>query len=210
MIIEVLQRLERIEAMLHNMLMLGAVVATDYANARIQVRMGDLTTPMIPWLTQRASHDVTWDAPEIGEQVMVLSPSGDFANAIALPALYQTMHAANGSTADQQTRTYSDGAVIEYDRAAHHLKAVLPAGSSSELISDTIHFKGVLTLDGDFIHNGNETKTGAQTVSGAVTAAAMTASGAVTGATASIGGINFGTHAHGGVALGTSNTGGPL
>ncbi|MDQ6956013.1 MAG: hypothetical protein Q9M21_02335, partial [Mariprofundaceae bacterium] len=122
-------------------------------------------------------------------------------------------HPANGANPDKHTRTYKDGAVIEYDSAAHHLKAILPSGSSTELVSDSIHFKGLLTLDGDFIHNGNETKNGNTTQTGNITSSAaiasvsMTASSAINGASVAAGSIDLAAHTHGGVATGLGNTG---
>jgi len=211
MMLELLQRIERLERQMHNIALLGTVSDADYEASRVKVAIGDLITGWLPWLTVRAGGDVTWDAPEIGEQVTVISPSGELGNGFVIPALYQNAHPANGNTPDLHTRTYKDGAVISYDRAAHHLSAILPAGASTELISSAIHFKGKLTLDGDFIHNGNETKTGNTTQTGAISttgdvvaAGNVTATGSVTGA-----GISLSTHTHGGVQSGIFNTGAP-
>ncbi len=194
-----LQRIERLERQMHNIALLGTVADANYATGRLKVAIGDLVTGWLPWLTHRAGGDTTWDAPEIGEQVAVISPSGEIGNGFVLPAIYQSAHPANGDTSDLDIRTYKDGAVISYDRAAHHLRATLPAGASTELISSTIHFIGQLTLDGDFIHNGNETKAGNTTQSGSITTTGDVVAG----------GISLDTHTHGGVTPGMGNTGAP-
>jgi len=214
MMLELLQRLERLERQMHSIVLLGSIEQADYSNARVKVRIGDLVTGWLPWLTHRAGGDVSWHAPEIGEQVMVFSPSGELGNGVVLPALYQSAHPANGNNPDEDIHNYKDGAVIAYNRQTHHLSAVLPAGASTELISSTIHFKGKLTLDGDFIHNGNETKTGNTTqtgnvavsgtgsigktlaVVGAVSAAGVSSSTSMTTPVMAVGGVDVGGHTH--------------
>ena len=109
-----------------NVLCLGVIAEADYAAARVRVSIGALKTTWLPWLTHRAGGDSTWHAPEVGEQVLVLSPSGDLAQGVVLPAIFYASHPANASAATVHRTTYADGAVIEYDRAAHELKLTIP------------------------------------------------------------------------------------
>ncbi|MGJ5782490.1 phage baseplate assembly protein V, partial [Pseudomonas aeruginosa] len=82
----------------------------------------------------------------------------------------------------------------EYDSAAHHLRAVLPAGGTTELISDGgIRIVGDITHQGDYIQTGNQTITGKVTVSDDVIAK----------------GISLIGHTHGGVMPGGATTGKP-
>lgn len=114
-------RLAEIERRLWNLLRLGVIADADYASARVKVQSGDLATGWIPWLTRRASHDIDWWAPEVGEQVLLLSPCGDPAQAVALPALYQSAHPAPEQSADVRQINFGDGTVVKYDRAAKKL-----------------------------------------------------------------------------------------
>ena len=143
---------------LANMVQLGAIAEADYANARVKVRMGDMVSAWLPWVTARAGGNRTWDAPEVGEQVMILSPSGNPAQGVVLGAIYQQAYAAPETEPGKHHTVYQDGAVIEYDRDAHHLKAVLPAGATVELIADGgINFTGDLTVTGNITATGNIT-----------------------------------------------------
>jgi len=45
-------------------------------------------TNWLPWLTDRGMNDRSWTPPEEGEQVLVLSPSGDREQGVILGALY--------------------------------------------------------------------------------------------------------------------------
>lgn len=109
-----------------NVVRLGTIVAADYATAKARVKIGELTTDWLPWMTLRAGGDVTWWAPEVDEQVLVLSPSGELTQGVILAALYQTSIPANGDRPTLHRTTYADGAVIEYDREAHVLRATIP------------------------------------------------------------------------------------
>jgi len=162
------QRVERLERRLHNLLLLGTIEAADYAAARVRARIGDLVTGWLPYLTQRAGGDITWHAPEVGEQVVVLSPSGELAGAVVLPALYQAAHPAPAAVADRRVTTYLDGAAIAYDRTAHHLSAILPAGATAALVAD-----GGITMTGNVAITGDITVTGKITTSGDVVAAGI-------------------------------------
>jgi len=115
-------RLAELERRLWNLLRLGVVAEADYAGALVRVRSGDLLTGWIPWLTRRASNDADWWAPEVGEQVVLLSPGGEPEQAVALPALYQSAHSAPAAIEYVRRVTYADGTTVEYDRDAHILK----------------------------------------------------------------------------------------
>lgn len=111
-----------------NQIRFGTVLAVDLAKARVRVQSGELQTAWLPWAAGRASGGKRrWDAPEIGEQVLMLAPTGDLRQAVVLPGIYQESAAAPQSSADKDHVVYGDGTVIEYDRASHTLKANLGA-----------------------------------------------------------------------------------
>jgi phage baseplate assembly protein V len=143
---------------LSNMIRLGTIAQADYANARVRVQAGDILTGWMPWQTSRAGGDISWHAPEVGEQVVVLSPSGELNQGVVLTGVYQNAHAQPVNTPEKHHTIYKDGAIIEYDREAHHLKAILPGGATTELISD-----GGITIIGDITLTGNITMSGTLT-----------------------------------------------
>ena len=104
-----------------NLIRLGTIEAADYAAARVRVRSGELLTGWLPWLTTRAGPDVSWWAPEVGEQVVLLSPSGEPASGVVLGAIYQQRYPAPESRETVHTTVYQDGTTVTYDREAHHL-----------------------------------------------------------------------------------------
>ena len=115
-----------------NMIRLG-VVGKLVGNAATVAIEGDdgtqNTTDPRPWLTGRAGPDADWHAPEPGEQVVLLSPDGNMAQGVILPALYSTLFPAPADSADVWRKKFKDGTFIEYDRASHKLTVNVGSGT---------------------------------------------------------------------------------
>lgn len=147
---------------LANVVRLATVHEVDHASARLRARYdldqsGDaVLTGWLPWLTRRAGGDSDWWAPEAGEQVVLLSPSGDLPQAVALPAIYSAMRPAPADGPDQRLTVFSDGARILYDRAAHALSATLPDGATASLRATSgVSITGNLAVTGDVTATGD-------------------------------------------------------
>jgi len=123
-----------------NLVCFGTIVELDLAQARAKVQLStDRITAALPWLTFRAASDMTWWAPEVGEQVLVLSPSGELGSGVILPALYSTAMPPWSDNPDISGMHWADGARDEYDRAAHKRTLVLPDDGEIEItIGDTV------------------------------------------------------------------------
>ena len=119
-----------------NLLRIGTVSEVDLDRARVRVHYGagrsgdgvEAQTALLPWMTTRAGADRTWWAPSVGEQVMILSPSGDLAAGVALPAIFSAAGPPPAAEDTQAVLAFADGAVISYDASSHTLRAALPAG----------------------------------------------------------------------------------
>lgn len=155
--------IEDLKRMLESLLMIGTIAELDEEKARVRVDCGALQTNWLPWLTRRAGNDRDWWAPEQGEQVMVLSPGGDPEQGVVLPAIYRSAHPAPADSKNVYRKAFSDGTVIEYDRAAHLLKAdvkgsvqLLAEGTLDANISgNTTLTTPTATINGHLVVNGN-------------------------------------------------------
>lgn len=181
--------------LLENLIRFGVIAAVQMEPPRVQVTTGKLTTAWLPWLALRAGADREWDPPTIGEQVILLSPSGQLANGIAVTGVFSDLVPANGNRPGLHRRTYSDGTVIEYDSVAHHLNATLADGGTTNLIST-----GGINLVGDITHKGDYNQTGNQTVTGRVDVSIDVVAA----------GVSVVKHPHTGVKAGGDQSGAPI
>lgn len=175
--------------LLHNLIRIGTIEEIDREKARCRVRIGDLLTGWVPWVSSRAGTTVDWDPPVAGEQVVLLSPGGELTAGVALTGVYTRHHPAPSRKASKYMRVFPDGAHIEYDHENSHLLATLP-GSAEVTALDGV------TINADTVINGNATITGDATFIGS----AVTHNGKNIGA----------DHMHSGVQSGGSVTGGPV
>ncbi|TGG92548.1 phage baseplate assembly protein V [Natronospirillum operosum] len=145
-------RESEVRRLITNLIRLGTIAEVDGARARVQT--GANLTPWCAWLTQRAGDDSTWWAPSVGEQVILLSPGGDLAQAVILPALYQDEFPAPESDPAVRRTQYRDGTYIEHNTDTRQM-TIAPAGDLA------IHVAGHCTLsttgDVDVLAEGNGT-----------------------------------------------------
>ena len=145
-------RLVELARRLANVVRPGVVAEADYPKGLVRVKFAEeeeALTAWLPFAAARAGGDASWWAPEVGEQVLLLAPSGELAQAVVLGSLYSDAHPAPSSGPDKHLVRYSDGAEIEYDRENHVLRAVLPAGATGEI---TVPDR--LTITGDVMVTG--------------------------------------------------------
>lgn len=194
-----------------NMVMIGVIAELDEANALVRVDVDGLKTDWLPFTAGRAGPGVReWSAPEVGEQVVMVSPYGDTSQAVVLGSIYQDAHGAPANLKTKRRTEFADGAFIEYDRDGHQYVLDVPAGGAI-----TLHI-GQTTLkleDGQatvttpkFVVDSPETEfTGKVTIAGDTTINGATAVKAITS-----NGVNIGSdHKHGGVQPGGGTTGTP-
>lgn len=198
-----------------NLIRVGRIAQLDEAAARVTVDLGDLVTDWLPWLTARAGATRTWSAPSPGEQVLVLSPYGDLAQAVVLPAIYQDEHPAPAATQNVEHVVFPDGSTVGYNSASHTLTVTVGGGTVIVNCNEArINAAGSVTLD-----TPATTCTGALTVQGLLTyQAGMSGTGdtAIAGSLSVAGGMsNNGTdvgagHRHSGIEPGEKTSGPPV
>lgn len=73
----------------------GKVVEVDPAKARAKVTFGgESKSDWLPWAAQSAGVVSVWSPPKVGEQVIVLSQSGDTAQGVIAGSIFSTKNAA--------------------------------------------------------------------------------------------------------------------
>lgn len=118
------------DRMIAAMIQAGTIEAVDHANARCRVRISDdgedgagYVSAWVPWGSLGGGEVRNWRPPSIGEQTLLLCPSGDPAAGFALPGFYSDQH---GQANDHRPHTVAwkmpDGCLIEYDWQAGALQ----------------------------------------------------------------------------------------
>ena len=144
---------------LANMIRIGTIAELDHDQALCRVQTGELLTDWLNWLALRAGETSHWSAPSIGEQVLLLSPSGDPAQGLVLPAVYGPTDPPSHSASAHVTR-YPDGATISYDHASGALSvsgvrsATVQASSSCTIDCPETVVTGNLTVQGRLTYQG--------------------------------------------------------
>lgn len=156
--------------LIHNLVRIGAVAEVDVDRARARVQAGDNLTGWQPWISARTGTTLEWDPPTVGEQVVLLSPSGDLAQALIITGLYQQN--APSASADEHKRVYPDGATITYDHVKKELVASLPGKANVNITGDaTVNIGGKATVAVGDICKVNATKIHLNDGTGVVTGA---------------------------------------
>lgn len=137
---QIMARLGELERRLANLARPGTVSAVDLVAARVRVRTGDLVSAWLPWLTWSTVGDRSWHAPAVGEQALLISPSGDPAQGLVLPAIYATAAPPPASSADITRLEFKGGVSVEIDRAS----------GTATLVADLV-VDGTVTVTGDVV-----------------------------------------------------------
>lgn len=109
------------------MIRVGFVNARQPEKMRVKVTLRDTTsaelvTDWLPVLCPRACGDLSYDLPDIGDQVLCLFLSYGLVQGFVLGAMYggQTPPVQSG---EKWHRKFKDGTYLEYDREQHKLTA---------------------------------------------------------------------------------------
>lgn len=121
---------------LANLVRMGTIADVDHGSTPPLVRVllsGEEPSEWRPYLELRAGKTGTWNPPTVGESVLFLSPDGLTEGGFALPGLPTQSHPTPSSDPNKTVTKYPDGAVFEYDHAAHKLKVTLPADGTADI-----------------------------------------------------------------------------
>lgn len=206
--------LAELRRLIENIVRYGTITEIDYDTQLVRVQTGGSddeenkgnTTDWIQWNAGDAGNTTEWDPPSLGEQVTLLSPGGNLANATAYRGKYSDQYPPPSTNPTLRKKQCPDGAVFEYDHASHSLKITLPGGSSTLLKTDqyTVDAKNTV-FTGDVLVQGNQTNAQNVTVNQSLSVHGQGGTGGASATFAGIpvfledaiiGGISFIGHRH--------------
>lgn len=143
---------------LENLIRLGKVIEVDASTSRVTVKMGNLTTRPLPWLETAAGETRTRRVPSVGEQVVVLSMSGELNNGVVLGGLSQHRYPSLTSPPEEEQHVFSDGTTIRYNSQHHALnitvQGTVTLKASSLAIEGDVDIKGSVHVSGNLLADG--------------------------------------------------------
>ena len=177
---------------LHNIATIGTVIDIDADAALMRLAVGENETDWVNIPSIAAGSISVWRCPSIGEQYLLVSPSGELANAIPVISLYSE-HNPSPSTDPNEIRIrYNDTDFCSIDvvnsQLTMHVSQITNQAATS-IVWDTPS----ATLTGDLQVNGSIDCGKSITAAEEVTA----------------NGIKLTAHTHSGVESGGSSTGQP-
>ncbi|MFU0878944.1 phage baseplate assembly protein V [Kluyvera cryocrescens] len=189
-------QLTEIMRLITNLIRTGTVTEVDRDNWLCRVKVGELETNWINWLTLRAGKSRTWWCPSPGEQVVLFSLGGNLETAFALPAVYSNQFPPPSDSEDGSVTEYDDGGWFEYEPATGRwyvrgIKSMVIEAAdnitfkTSEFVVEAVNMR----INSDVVINGSVTQGGG----------AMSSNGIVAD-----------KHGHDGVKSGSDKSGGPV
>lgn len=167
---------------LDNMIRPGTIYAVDHARTRCRVKTGNILTGWLRYFVDRAGSVRRHSSPTLGEQCLILSPSGEMASGFVLVGINCDQFPSPSDNPDLDSITYADGTWVGYDMGRKELTVTMTPGGRVVLaapagvqITGDVDISGTVTVSEDVIASG----------------------------------ISLVNHAHGGVQGGNSSTGKP-
>lgn len=112
--IEINRRLSAIEKRLNSLFIVGSVVQADYDRGTIQVSDGtEYKSAHIPWVGQKSKGVTNFDAPEIGQKMIVMNNGQQ---AFSIMGGFSNEGKKNGNDPKVKRIDFADGAFFEYDQ----------------------------------------------------------------------------------------------
>lgn len=177
---------------LHNIATIGTVTHIDADRALMRLAVGDNVTDWVNIPTIAAGQVRVWRCPSIGEQYLLVSPSGELANAIPVISLFSDHNPSPSTNPNEIRIRYNDTDFCSIDVVNSQLTmhvSQITSQAATNIVWDTPS----ATLTGDLQVNGSIDCGKSITAAEEVTA----------------NGIKLTAHTHSGVESGGSSTGQP-
>ncbi len=111
-------RLNEIHSRIAQLISIATVIEVDCQNAKARVEFNKVKSSWLPWLSSHAGSVSSWAAIEVGEQVVLLCPSGNLNQAIILRGLYHQKALPPSTSPAQTIVNFKDGSSVSHDSSS--------------------------------------------------------------------------------------------
>lgn len=167
---------------LHNIATIGTVSQIDTERAMMRLQVGEILTDWLAMPAMFAGRVSVWRTPSVGEQFLLISPSGDLGGAIPVISLYSNHFPAPSDDPDKLVIRFNDTDTL----TVHSTDSTLHLHIDRTTLDTDVHITGNLSVDGK-IHAKDDITTDADVKAR----------------------VSLNDHTHGGVQGGRGSTGVP-
>jgi phage baseplate assembly protein V len=96
---------------------IGVIQEVNVAKAKVRVKIGDNVIGWRPWVSPANA----WNPLVVGDQVVILSPNGDFEQGIILPALYHAKSKAPSNKENEIMFKLAENSFVRFDSNLENL-----------------------------------------------------------------------------------------
>ncbi len=115
--------LAELERRLANIVKIGVIQETNHADKKLRVAMGETQTAWLPWPAEIGNNFIRWRPLRVGQQVVLVAPSGELNQAVIVGQLYGGGFEAPADDETLDLIQFDDGTKLQYDSSAHCLTA---------------------------------------------------------------------------------------
>ncbi len=132
--------LAELERRLANIVKIGVIQEANHADKKLRVAMGETQTAWLPWPAEIGNNFIRWRPLRVGQQVVLVAPSGELNQAVIVGQLYGGGFEAPADDETLDLIQFDDGTKLQYDSSAHCLTAEV-GGCSFTVDQDSIQLK---------------------------------------------------------------------
>lgn len=138
---------------LHNIATIGTVFAVNPSDQTMRLAVGDNETDWLPIPALAAGQVSVWRCPSVGEQFLLVSPSGELANAVPVVSLYSNQMPSPSTNPDEIFVRYNDRDMLKIDTRGSKLHLTIDNTTldSTVLITGDLQVGGKIHADGDIV-----------------------------------------------------------
>ncbi|MEH8027353.1 phage baseplate assembly protein V [Gallibacterium anatis] len=196
---------------IENLIRYGVIAEVDCAARRARVQSGEILTDWLPWCAFRAGTTKIWSPVTVGEQCVILAPSGELSTGFILSGIYRLEFDTPSNSPDEHVIEFADGARIEYNQASSALKisgintALVQASTSITLETPVVKCTQNLEVAQNVLIGGNLAMSGSAGGGNAEIKGNVSVQGSVKSQTDVVAGsVSLKNHTHSGDSGGTT------
>lgn len=139
---------------LHNIATIGTVFDVNPDDQTMRLDVGDNQTDWLPIPALAAGQVRVWRCPSVGEQFLLVSPSGELANAIPVLSLYSNQHPSPSNDPNEIRVRYNDTDFLSVNTQDSQLMLKINdviLDVSEATITGNLKVNGSIHSDGDTV-----------------------------------------------------------